>query len=100
LGVLCDLVEPEGWEKTYGTFYNHKDKENIYHTTTMPAIELMDRVGLPVKLSGAVAKMNDRGNSFYDIAVYLREHLPVTDAEGAVVGSSQEWSLQTRQTEA
>lgn len=70
-GVLCDIVDPNGWEvssKTGTKRYSH-NLESAY-----PSREVFHKAGLPSGYA-KLANMNDSGSSFSDIADYIEEYL-------------------------
>lgn len=70
LGVLCDLINPKGWrgDKDYEFNFNGS------RTGFMPV-----RMGiLPKKIQKQLADLNDNGESFEDIAEYIKKNIPTT----------------------
>lgn len=69
LGVLCDVVDPEGWKGTEGTIlYFHR---GMGAALGIP-IPLLERIGIDAK---KYADMNDHfGKSFEEIADYIESH--------------------------
>lgn len=79
LGVLCDIVEPEGW---HGTPTEHKRPDGIvirdyWHTAGpgLPSLSLCEKVGLLLSEATQLASLNDAGNTFADIADRIEESL-------------------------
>lgn len=77
LGVLVDLVEPEGWVTS-----SDELADAYYHSGSCvhPPLDLLDRVGLPSEESHKLASMNDGtdktpGKSFAEIADYIEANL-------------------------
>ena len=65
LGVLCDLVAPDDW-----------DREWHRNSIGFPAQEITDEVGLSKHQAGILADMNDRHQyTFSQIADYIEENL-------------------------
>lgn len=80
LGVLCDIVDPEGWgdaqspEIGLGAFcqtaYKHRGKEEV------PGNEIAGWAGLGHSDVDVLAEMNDAGGkTFVEIAKYVEEAL-------------------------
>lgn len=68
LGVLCDLVDNTKWEEIHG-YVEYRGK--IY----MPPHDVMESVGLDESVVDKVARMNDEGSSFAEIADFLERHV-------------------------
>lgn len=80
LGVLCDLVDPEGWKKN--PFANHYSFK-LYNS--MPPTDIMVSMGLTYADTTTLSTLNDSSNfSFEEIADYLLhcEMAGVTPQEG------------------
>lgn len=64
LGVLCDLVDPAAWEG-----------ERWGDATTVLPVALNDQYKISGNEENVVAKMNDDGSSFSEIADYIEANL-------------------------
>jgi len=77
LGVLCDLVDPDGWQEPNGdeTKFGYLDPESKgYAETYEPPVEITTRAGLYD--TGIFMEMNDNlGNSFDEIADYIEANV-------------------------
>ena len=82
LGVLIDVVDPEGWKQTDwndGIFsYGRKGEDQL------PTVAFCKRVGLPAPerkystrttITNKLAEMNDNGKSFSEIADFIEDVL-------------------------
>src|SRR4051812_403851 len=69
LGVLCDLMEPEGWEHPFD------DLGRCEHRgcNTMPDFDMASSV-VNFDSLGRLAQMNDEGSSFVEIADHIRRN--------------------------
>jgi hypothetical protein len=71
LGVLCDLVEPENWERYPSGTYGQRvhDGNNLLpgHIASLTKIDQNSQWDL--------ANMNDRGKTFAEIADHIEAHL-------------------------
>lgn len=67
LGVLCDISEEGEWE-SHDSFHTYMNC-----ITYLPTLVRM-RAGLNSKQETELAKMNDGGSSFKDIAKYIEEN--------------------------
>lgn len=70
LGVLCDIVEPEGWDEgvTDGMVLHDGVQD-------FPTDRFLEKVGLFADEAGTLAEMNDHGQSFAEIADYIEANL-------------------------
>ena len=75
LGVLCDISYPEGWWKEFDEYDHYSfellksdDETNYYSEDEMPPEALIREVGLDYEDAKGLAKMNDSGDSFDEIA--------------------------------
>lgn len=75
LGVLCDIIEPNAWERAEGMWLHH-GKEYL------PAYSRMEPLGLNQRTVDTLAEMNDGDvdngttrKSFAQIADYIEENL-------------------------
>jgi hypothetical protein len=72
LGVLCDLVDPNGWlPATGGTCYDHISQ----YASGYPTGNVYNAAELDPQVAGVLANMNDTGKSFEEIASYIERHL-------------------------
>lgn len=69
LGVLCDVVAPDGWDMCNG-YYDHHTRE------TMPSDSISQLAGISHQDANTLASMNDEyGASFQQIAEWIEERL-------------------------
>lgn len=71
LGVLCDIKNPEGWRAspiTGGWFHG---REFMFPDPCVSDI--------PESIQNQVARLNDNGKSFLEIANWIEANVPVTD---------------------
>lgn len=68
LGVLCDIIEPDGWGSEI-LKQTHNDNDNY------PSNGIMKRAGLSIDVALEIAEDNDRGTSFLELADYIEAHL-------------------------
>lgn len=67
LGVLCDVIDPKGWDLTV------RSHRGMFNT---PPDWLRESVGLTITDVTHLIKMNDQGlRSFEDIATYIEENM-------------------------
>lgn len=85
LGVLLDIVEPNGWE----TDGRHSPAKHKRASTTNNggaqgggyiSSAFAHSLGIPAGMQKQLARLNDRGNGFEDIADYIDTHIPTTEA--------------------
>lgn len=74
LGVLCDVVDPNGWDKGDGfreTIWNYKEEVDdlLLPPTLVEDLDIDEDA--PVELSD----MNDNGTPFAEIADYIDKNL-------------------------
>lgn len=69
LGVLCDIVDPGAWKMREGVWYWYLGDEP-YESTTPARL-------LKVHYARTLANMNDRGDSFTEIAEWIETNIPV-----------------------
>jgi len=76
LGVLCDLIDPNGWSLM-------KDRDNCYYwlgNWARPPSSV-----LPNEIQDVLIEMNDVFNkTFLEIADYVEQHVPVDEPKVAV----------------
>lgn len=68
LGVLCDIVQPEGWSAGTGAgclFFTHTDGSR---QPALPPRSLLDAVGLSMQAADRLSALNDKGRTFEEIA--------------------------------
>lgn len=70
LGVLIDVVDPEGWCADRFQGYVHK----YASSNAMPNTVLRNKLELPLDLN-ILSGMNDRGKSFNEIADYIEARI-------------------------
>lgn len=81
LGVLCDLVEPGQWRNTDG-MGSWRNGCGLDADASMPRPSVQERFGLDKNLerkatesvADALARMNDAGKSFAEIANWIEKH--------------------------
>jgi hypothetical protein len=76
LGILCELVDPTGWRRVpvpslSGMAYEYVTGES--HNMSMPSLRTLDSAGLDAEIAEQLARWNDDGMSFSDIAKYIEE---------------------------
>lgn len=74
LGVLCDIVNPKGWTRSMSSVnYIHVGSD----TTRKTGSEFLLPVSILLKIGDIdesnLARMNDDGEKFYEIANYLEK---------------------------
>ena len=79
LGVLCELVDPDGWDP-YLEQEELPPMWNDVHSSELPNLPeagISRHHSTPNRLYAQhLSQMNDCGNTFDEIADYLEEHLP------------------------
>lgn len=80
LGVLCDLINPNGWRSptTDADEDGNYETENVRyfdHMADFPAAELLIDAGLTIPIATNLASKNDNGTPFAEIADYIEENL-------------------------
>lgn len=76
LGVLTDILDPDGWEK--GKIYGrrvHRFKGSKYENDSYPNQNAMKEVGLYKSTWKKLAELNDDGMSFKEIANHIERNL-------------------------
>lgn len=71
LGVLCDLVEPEGWEQVMadgGYAYGHPLQNKVMYKDELLSKQACLELGLSYETQLALAGLNDDGATFAQIA--------------------------------
>lgn len=77
LGVLCDLVDPSGWEM--------EENENplfflFDNSASYLSNDFISKIGkFSIEMMYELAKMNDTGKSFKKIADYIEKEIPCQD---------------------
>ena len=73
LGVLCDIVDPGGWEKTPGSIYSYFIEDGEDNDSVIPD-PLREKLGLSLKDQQDLIDMNDEANrSFEEIAAFIAQ---------------------------
>lgn len=72
LGVLCDVMKPNGWETENDTTYSWRD--NTTHKGVLGFQTRFD-IGLDSRDQNTLVTMNDGGKSFDEISSWIRENL-------------------------
>lgn len=67
LGVLCDIVDPDGWEESTMWSYNHRENKGY------PGPLVMQKTGLGHLFIESLASLNDTGATFEEIAQKILE---------------------------
>lgn len=70
IGVLCDVVDPKGWQENEGGVIRTHTGNN----STIP-ISVQAKTGLMRDRFGPLYVMNDSGKSFAEIAEYIEANL-------------------------
>lgn len=76
LGILCELVDPAGWRPTPVPSLSGMAYEYITggsHNVSMPSIRTLESAELEPEIAEKLARLNDDGMSFSDIAKYIEE---------------------------
>jgi hypothetical protein len=68
-GVLCDVINPGGWNQDSCGFYSFSESSGL------PPQHIQDEVGIPKPAIGVLVEMNDYGDSFEQIAAYIEGNL-------------------------
>lgn len=72
LGVLCDILEPEGWRQSSNMDFKHLE------FNFMPGQSTYGKAGMTGDEMGdmdTLSRMNDEGQSFEQIARWIEENL-------------------------
>lgn len=77
LGILCELVDPAGWRPApipslSGMAYQYVAGD--LHNVSMPSLTTLESVGLDAEIAEQLARWNDDGMSFADIANYIEKN--------------------------
>lgn len=88
LGVLCDIIDPEKWDKTqlngaihpgladvWGVGYCYPDIQLMYNINSDVSETLNSLDDGRKSVMGIVSSMNDMGRSFAEIATWIEENL-------------------------
>ncbi len=70
LGVLCDIVQPNGWSNETSTCYEHGG-----HSFIFPGTKFLSKVGLTEEEARKAAQLNDKGAPFEEIADWIEANL-------------------------
>ena len=83
LGVLCELIDPNSWGELYSTYWERDDPEGFHcgetvgfqsalgsprEQTAFPNDEVLTLAGITKDLAQRLARENDHGYSFEEIA--------------------------------
>ena len=69
LGILCDVTQPNHWEKSKGSYYYHRGMGRF------PRSDVGTRSGVTLEACRYVARMNDSEKPFSEIADWIEENL-------------------------
>lgn len=76
LGVLCDIVNPELWEKvSYSDSYVYYNSNKVTYDQYKLPEEVSKITGLVWEDSRILAELNDSGKTFEYIAKHIKENL-------------------------
>jgi hypothetical protein len=75
LGVLCDVINNEGWKECAGDELYSYTGPHAYESNTLIPSDLSYELDLTTQAQTKLAKMNDSGESFEVIAQYIEENL-------------------------
>ena len=87
LGVLCNLVDPNGWqeedkdEDSYARSYWFADGNT---EKEFPDHDWLNDIGLDLSIARSLASSNDEGTSFSDLADLIEENVNVDDCAASV----------------
>lgn len=72
LGVLCDIIEPDGWitDNNY-LFYDTSDEDFV---ESMPPSRITEKAKI-YNVDGQLSEFNDTGHSFAEIADWIERWL-------------------------
>ncbi len=71
LGVLCDTLDPKGWDKDYHEFtHNLGDTDTFYEMINNDLQEQLKHYNIDAK---KLAYMNDGGSTFLEIAEEIKQ---------------------------
>lgn len=69
LGVLCDVINPSDWVEQLDGGYTYLGRGGV-----LP-ISIQEKFGVDEAAQGALVNMNDRGDTFEQIADYIEKEL-------------------------
>lgn len=73
LGVLCDIVDPNGWSKNDGrTGEVHWSHQMRY---AFPTQDLLDDAGISPSQTTMIIQLNEKNNGFEEVIKYVEKHL-------------------------
>jgi len=81
LGVVCDVVAPEGWGDLYGrdkddlrdTVWGHKFE--LDNETSYLGQDLLEHIGLSADAMYQLVRINDRNSDFEEAIQFIEEEL-------------------------
>ena len=79
-GVLCDLVDPDGWDEYHRKDFKQQPVVEYLHRgcDTIPSKQVRDAAGIKYEVMDQLAFMNDNadgGSSFPEIADWIEVNL-------------------------
>ena len=77
LGVLCDIIDPKRWAPE--AVDDDGQRFTFGQTGGYLTFEQCQEFGISTNIMGELAKLNDEGKSFKDIAKAILEMVPVED---------------------
>lgn len=83
LGVLCDIINPEGWVKEPGD-----DLFRYNNACAMLPVEVRMIAKLEIGEAPKLADMNDEGKDFITIAQHIEENINGDEPQAEVGGSA------------
>lgn len=71
MGVLCDILDPNGWSPVKGDdcVVQHQGAQGY------PPLPIMEEAGLPLKMREQLARLNDHGATFEELANLIEKEL-------------------------
>lgn len=75
LGVLCDLVDPEGWVEGERPLHQHLKIYLHDDFDTLPSTKMLEKVDLSLYDAQKLSSFNDDGKKFDYIADYIQNNL-------------------------
>lgn len=84
LGVLCNIVDGTQWVEPDESYEDDDSDEYNYDfgsvvVSDMPPRGWLENRGLPYTMANELAKMNDDGVQFVEIAKYIEENVNAVD---------------------
>jgi hypothetical protein len=83
LGVLCDIINPEGWVKEQGG-----DLFRYYNACAILPVEVRMISKIEIGEAPKLADMNDEGKDFITIAQHIEENINGDEPQAEVGGSA------------